>query len=258
MRRRHDALWSSATSAVIVVVLLVSLLALVHVETSTASAHAKTGDPEISTGAFGSGSLGPWRAHAKVISSAAHIRHVVASDGVVLFGDSIAVQDGAALGRLLAQRTGASLAEHSWSGEPTSAAVDALADWAREFGLPHRIVMAVGSNDIFDPAAFTAQVDRAMRIAGSGRTVYWVNVQVSRADEPDAVQVADQRNSEWINLQLAQAQQRYPNLRIVHWAEYLAARPSRVHTLLRDGRHTTVPAGQTARNTLIVQAIQGR
>jgi hypothetical protein len=66
-----------------------------------------------------------------------------------------------------------------------------------------------------------------------------------------------QRNSEWINLQLAQAQQRYPNLRIVHWAEYLAARPSRLHTLLRDGRHTTVPAGQTARNTLIVQAIQG-
>jgi hypothetical protein len=257
MSRRHRALWSSATSVVIVAVLLVLLLGF-HVETSTASAHAKAGDAEAGTGDFGSGTLGPWQAHAKVISSAAHIRHVVATDGVVLFGDSIAVQDGVALGRLLAHRTGASLAEHSWSGEPTSAAVDALSVWAREFGLPHRIVMAVGSNDIFDPAAFTAQVDRAMRIAGRSRTVYWVNVQVSRTDEPDAVQVADQRNSEWINLQLALAQQRYPNLRIVHWAEYLAARPSRMRALLRDGRHTTVPAGQNARNTLIVQAIEGR
>jgi hypothetical protein len=258
MPRRHPALWNSATSAVIIAVLLVVLLALIHVETPTASAHAKAGDAAIAPGGFGSGTLGPWQAHAKVISSAAHIRHVVAADGVVLFGDSIAVQDGAALGRLLARRTGVSLAEHSWSGEPTSAAVDALAVWAREFGLPPRIVMAVGSNDIFDPAAFTAQVDRAMRIAGPGRTVYWVNVQVSRTDEPDATQVADQRNSAWIDLQLAQAYQRYPNLRIVHWAEYLAARPSRLRTLLRDGRHTTVPAGQNARNALIVQAIQGR
>jgi hypothetical protein len=82
-----------------------------------------------------------------------------------------------------------------------------------------------------------------------------VNVQVRRTDEPAAVQVADQRNSEWIDLQLAQAQRRYPNLRIVHWAEYLAARPGRLRADLRDGRHTTVPAGQTARNTLILQAI---
>jgi len=86
--------------------------------------------------------------------------------------------------------------------------------------------------------------------------VFWVNVQVARTDEPTSVQVADQRNSEWIDLQLAQAQQRYPNLRIVHWAEFLAAHPERMRTDLRDGRHTTVPAGQNARNALILQAIQ--
>ena len=88
------------------------------------------------------------------------------------------------------------------------------------------------------------------------RTVYWVDVQVSRTDEPAAVQVADQRNSEWINLQLEQAALQHPNLRIVHWAEFLAASPDRLHTDLRDGRHTTVPAGQSARNTLILQAIR--
>lgn len=39
-------------------------------------------------------------------------------------------------------------------------------------------------------------------------------------------------------------------------AEFLAAHPERLHTDLRDGRHTTVPAGQNARNTLILQAIR--
>jgi len=246
---------SRATSAVIIVVLSATLLVLIHFASPTAHAKAAA-TPAASTGVYGSGTLGHWQANTKVISSAAHVRRVVATDGVVLFGDSIAVQDGEALGRLLAQRTGASFAEYSWAGQPTSAAVDAMAAWARAYGLPHRIVMAVGSNDIFDPPGFTAQVDRALRIAGPSRTVYWVNVQVSRTDEPGPVQVADQRNSEWIDLQLAHAQLRYPNLRIVHWAEFLAARPGRMRTELRDGRHTTVPAGQNARNALILQAIQ--
>jgi len=257
---RHHALATArggATSAVIVAVLTATLLVLIHLESPTAPAKAAAA-PATSIGGYGSGTIGSWRSNAKVISSGAHVRHVVATDGVLLFGDSIAVQDGEALGRLLAQRTGASFAEYSWAGQPTSAAVDAMAAWARAYGLPHRIVMAVGSNDIFDPPAFTAQVDRALRIAGPSRTVYWVNVQVSRTDEPASVQVADQRNSEWVDLQLAQAQERYRNLRIVHWAEFLAARPERMRTDLRDGRHTTVPAGQTARNTLILQAIQHR
>ena len=251
---RHHALATArggATSAVIVAVLTATLLVLIHLESPTAPAKAAAA-PATSIGGYGSGTIGSWRSNAKVISSGAHVRHVVATDGVLLFGDSIAVQDGEALGRLLAQRTGASFAEYSWAGQPTSAAVDALAAWARAYGLPHRIVMS------FEPPAFTAQVDRALRIAGPRRTVYWVNVQVSRTDEPASVQVADQRNSEWVDLQLAQAQVRYRNLRIVHWAEFLAARPERMRTDLRDGRHTTVPAGQTARNTLILQAIQHR
>jgi hypothetical protein len=254
---RHHALATArtgATSAFIIAVLTATLLTLLHLESP--KAHAKAATPAASTDGYGSGTLGSWQANDKVISSPNHIRQVVATNGVVLFGDSIAVQDGAALGRLLQQRLRTTFAEHSWSGQPTSAAVDAMAAWARAYGLPHRIVMAVGSNDIFDPAAFTAQVDRAMKLAGPDRVVYWVNVQVSRTDEPTSVQVADQRNSEWINLQLAQAALRYPNLRIVHWAEFLAARPERMHADLRDGRHTTVPAGQNARNALILQAIQ--
>lgn len=244
--------WS--TSAAIIVVLTASLLALLHLEAPTA--HAKAAAPVVSSGTYGSGALGSWQANSRVISSSAEVRHVVASDGVVLFGDSIAVQDGAALGRLLGQQLGTSFAQYSWAGQPTSAAVDAMAAWAREYGLPRRIVMAVGSNDIFDPPAFAAQVERALQLAGPERTVYWVDVQVSRTDEPPAVQVADQRNSEWINLQLGQAALQHPNLRIVRWTEFLAARPERLHTDLRDGRHTTVPDGQDARNALILQAVR--
>ncbi|MFD3402549.1 hypothetical protein ACFWUU_17830 [Kribbella sp. NPDC058693] len=244
--------WS--TSAAIIVVLTAFLLALLHFDAP--AAHAKTTTSAISTGSYGSGTLGSWQGNNRVISSGAHVRHVVSTNGVVLFGDSIAVQDGEALGRLLGQQLGTTFAEYSWSGQPTSAAVDAMASWAHTYGLPKRIVMAVGSNDIFDPPAFAGQVERALRIAGPGRTVYWVNVQVSRTDEPPSVQVADQRNSEWIDLQLEQAVSHHPNLRIVPWAEFLAARPDRIHTDLRDGRHTTVPAGQNARNALILQAIR--
>jgi hypothetical protein len=242
--------WS--TSAAIIVVLTAFLVALLHLE----APHARAAAPVASTGSYGSGTLGPWAANRRVVSSSADVRHVVATDGVVLFGDSIAVQDGAALGRLLGKDLGTSFAQYSWAGQPSAAAVDELASWARTYGLPRRIVMAVGSNDVFDPPAFTAQVERALRIAGPGRTVYWVDVQVARTDEPAAVQVADQRNSAWIDLQLEQEQLRHPNLRIVHWAEFLAAHPERLHTDLRDGRHTTVPAGQDARNALILQAIR--
>jgi hypothetical protein len=243
------------TSAAIVVVLTAFLLTLLHFDGPAAHA-TKATSAAAGTGSYGSGTLGSWQGNNRVISSGAHVRHVVSTNGVVLFGDSISVQDGEALGRLLGQQLGTTFAEYSWSGQPTSAAVDAMASWARAYGLPKRIVMAVGSNDIFDPPAFAAQVERALRIAGSGRTVYWVNVQVSRTDEPASVQVADQRNSEWINLQLEQAVSHHPNLRIVPWAEFLAAHPERIDTDLRDGRHTTVPAGQNARNALILQAIR--
>ena len=115
--------------------------------------------------------------------------------------------------------------------------------------------MATGTNDIFNPPAFAAQVDRTMNIVGSHRTVVWVNTQIARTAKSATVQLADQRNSAWVNSQLSDAQKKYPNLRIVRWAEYLAAKPARLTMYLREGVHTTVPGGQDARNELIVQAL---
>ncbi|MFI7673030.1 hypothetical protein [Actinophytocola sp. NPDC049390] len=210
---------------------------------------------EAAADGYGSGALGPWEDLSKAISTLTQIRPVLANDGLFMFGDSISVQDGYSLAQRLLDRTGDQIAVHNWSGRPTAPAVDALASWAQSYGLPRRILMATGSNDIFTPPVFAAQVDRTMSIVGPTRTVFWVNTQVARTSQTAAVQLADQRNSAWINLQLADAQKRHPNLRIIRWAEFLAAKPSRLTGYLRDGVHTTVPLGQDARNELIVQAI---
>ncbi len=205
---------------------------------------------------YGSGALGPWEGLSKRISTLDQINPVLNNDGLYMFGDSISVQDGYSFAQRLLSRTGDVIAVHNWSGRPTTPAVDALAQWAQAYGMPRRILMATGTNDIFTPPVFAAQVDRTMSIVGPTRTVYWVNTQVARTSQTAAVQLADQRNSAWINLQLADAQRRHSNLRIVRWAEFLAAKPSRLTTYLEDGVHTTVPLGQDARNELIVQAIE--
>ncbi len=224
--------------------------------TVASSAAAETsGNALTSPGGYGSGVLGAWERQARAISNEAQIRKSRDTDGVFMFGDSLGVQDGPALARMLSA-LGISIAVHNWAGRPVTPAVDALDTWAQEYGLPHRILMSVGSNDIFTPPALAAQVERTMQIVGDERTVYWVNVQAARTAHGPAVQVADQRNSAWINLQLAEAQRRHDNLRIVHWAEHLASKPNRLGKYLRDGLHTSVPLGQAARNALIVQAIK--
>ncbi|MFF0338594.1 hypothetical protein [Kribbella sp. NPDC004875] len=208
-----------------------------------------------SLGNYGSGVLGAWERQARAISNEAQIRRTRETDGVFMFGDSIGVQDGPALARQLS-KLGISIAVHNWAGRPVTPAVDALDTWAQEYGLPHRILMSVGSNDIFTPPAVAAQVDRTMQIVGEERTVYWVNVQAARTAHGADVKVSDQRNSAWINLQLAEAQRRYDNLRIVHWAEHLASSPNRLARYLRDGLHPSVTLGQNARNGLIIDAIK--
>ena len=206
-------------------------------------------------GTYGSGTLGTWTDKARRISTATTCRNAVSKGGVFMFGDSIAVQDGKHLAEQLYARDGSVLAVHNWAGRPTGPAVDALEQWASAYGLPDRILMATGSNDIFAPPGFRAQVDWAIRIA-DGRTLVWVDVHVSRWSQPAAVQVADQRNSGWVNSQLGEAAADWSNLRIVRWAERLAGKPGyRIPAYLSDGVHTSVPLGRAARNAMIVEAL---
>ncbi|WBQ04918.1 hypothetical protein [Kribbella sp. CA-293567] len=221
---------------------------------AAASTVATTGTA--AAGGYGSGDLGAWKHLTKAIAPAATIQRVLAANGVFMFGDSIGVQDGKALSIRLMNTLSLDLAVNNWSGRPTKETVDELANWKAAYGLPRRVVMSCGTNDVFTPPAMAGQIDRAMSIVGSRTTVFWVNTQVARPGLGATVQLADQRNSAWVNLQLADAQRRYPNLRIVRWAEWLAAKPTRLGTYVRGGIHTSVPYGQDARNELIVQAIK--
>lgn len=245
------------------VVACAALFAVITVPAERAGSGRSAGGPvSVASGSgigggHGSGQPGLWLQKGKRISPDEQIRRVRREDGIVMFGDSISVQDGESLAKLLTSTTGDLLATNNWSGRPTGPAVDALQQWSDDFGLPRRILICLGSNDIFEPSGFVAQVDRVMRIAGPNRTVFWVNVYVARTKQPADVRAADQANSELINAQLAAARQRYPNLRIVPWAEFLTADPQRPRTLLRDGVHPSVPVGQKARNTLIVNTIRG-
>ncbi|MFG1909195.1 hypothetical protein [Kribbella sp. NPDC048928] len=210
------------------------------------------------TGPYGSGVGGSWTNTARAISTAAQFQRTRETNGVYMFGDSISVQDGKALATRLLGRDGSQMAVHNWSSRPTSGAVDALQQCASAYGLPRRILMASGSNDIFDPPKFAAQVARAVSIVGQNRILYWVDIQVVRKAVTAPIQLADQRNSSWLNMQLYDAQEKYPNLRIIRWAEWLWVKPYRLLNYLRDGVHPTVPLGQDARNELIVQSLTQR
>lgn len=201
---------------------------------------------------YGSGELGDWTSLGRLISTDKQIVPAVERDGIYLFGDSITVATARGLAELLAPET--LVAVNAWSGRPTTPAVDALAEWVATYGVPRRIVMACGTNDIFAPNVMAAQIERTMSIAGPDRTVIWVNVQASRWSKTPDVQVADQRNSGWINTQIAEAAGRHSNLRVVRWSEFLSAYPTRLTAYLSDGVHTTAEGG-AARNALIRSAV---
>jgi hypothetical protein len=213
--------------------------------------------PPAGGGPYGSGTLGNWTAMPQSVSTPASISLAVAGDGILALGDSI----GVSTFRDLATRLGTSgtlLAMNAKGGRPTAPAVDILNEWAATYQLPRRILMAVGSNDIFNPSGFAAQISRVMSIAGPGVTVYWSEIHVSRWSQPIGVQIADQRNSGWLNVQLHAATAKHQNLRIISWATFLAQQPaSRIRAYLADGVHTTT-AGTAVRNAAITATLRAK
>ncbi|MDQ1538304.1 MAG: hypothetical protein QOE58_2697 [Actinomycetota bacterium] len=207
----------------------------------------------VGTGLYGSGTLGNWAGLSQKVSTPATISRAVSSFGLWGFGDSIGVGTFKDLAVRLGSRT---FAVNAKSGRPTAPAVDILSQWAAAHGLPKQILMAVGSNDIFDPFKLAAQIDRVMKVTGPNVIVYWPEIHVSRWKLPVGVQIADQRNSGCLNAQLHAAAAKHETLKIIRWASFLAERPTyRIGTYLTDGVHTSA-AGMAARNSLIVPIIQ--
>lgn len=119
-----------------------------------------------------------------------------------------------------------------WSGRPTKPAVD----WALSLSVkPRVIVMAIGTNDIYNPGVMAAQIQRLVN-GMPGVRIMWVDV---RAERP-AYAVADMRNSRTVNAQI------WNDLAItpVKWIGWFDAQPSRKALYIdKGGVHPTNPAG---------------
>ena len=204
-----------------------------------------------SSSGSGSGVLGPYAGNPVVAVDAC-------SSGrpgrrVSIIGDSITVRSFDQTVRRLAA-VGADVCANAQAARPTAPSVDALL-------VPPMVdadvwVVATGSNDIFDPAAFPAQVARVLH-AAQGRPVVWVNVFVHRWRVSAAMRVADLRNSRRLNAVLARAAESHPNLTIVDWSGYLTAGPSRERAYLVDGVHPN-DGGQRVRAILVAAAVAPR
>lgn len=200
---------------------------------------------------YGSGRLMPYASRHHRTSSARGFRVAAASPrGCLIIGDSVAALTMPYLQAQARQRLGPECAQEVWNGRPTIGAVDALQRIATTHGLPPHVVMVSGSNDIFDPPAFRAQVERAARIVGPRRTLVWTSVFVRRPATGTAA--ADLGNSRWLTILLSRVAARHRNVQVVDWYGFLVERQRRLATYLVDGVHPT-PAGRAALAELIGQ-----
>ncbi len=147
---------------------------------------------------------------------------------VVIVGDSITTRGYAELATWLAAR-GKTLAGSYWSGRPTTPAVD----WALSLSTkPGILVMASGTNDIFNPAVMTAQVARlkAWADAAPVTRLIWVDTFAQRT----ATDTCDLRNSGWVNSQIRQTM---AGDEVCGWSLGFADNPSRIGYYIQDGIH---------------------
>ena len=192
---------------------------------------------------YGSGVLGAWTGLGHTLTTN------WATADVAVVGDSITNRGWAALNTALA-KIGKTLAVDGWSGRPTAPAVDALL--ARP-ALPPILVMACGTNDIFSPPGMITQVQRvkAGAPAKGVEHILWVDVQCSRWSQTAAVQIADQRNSGWVNNQIHET---IPG-QVVPWAWYFSSAPSRLTTYLEDGVHPKMGTGTEFWRSVLMASI---
>ncbi|MEU4290445.1 hypothetical protein AB0E63_19655 [Kribbella sp. NPDC026596] len=179
---------------------------------------------------FGSGTLGNWPT----------MSHGIVGNWstaeVGLIGDSVTTRCYRSLATLVA-RAGSTLAVNYWSGRPATPAVDWLLAQPRT---PRVLLVQSGPSDIFDPPAVTAQVVRLKAGLPIGTRLLWSDVQVARTRYAPAVQLADQRNSLWVNNQL---RENLPKSQIIPWSSWFSSSPGRVPYYLQDGVHPWATAG---------------
>lgn len=201
---------------------------------------------------YGSGTIGDWSTLGHGQSpSADFVAALNDPDGVYLVGDSIANGNKSAIKTMLANH-GVAMGYNVWSGRPTTPAVDWVEAALNASGLPKQLLMITGSNDVFTPPPFKPQIDRLMGLAGPDRVVWWVTPSVNRA----GYECDDQRNSAWMLRDLYVAADKYPNLHLIDWWQFLANNPLRIAQYTPDGVHPqSSTTGTAAFVALIEQAM---
>jgi lysophospholipase L1-like esterase len=96
-------------------------------------------------------------------------------------------------------------------GRQTAEGVSIIERRAAARQLPSVLIVALGTNDRIDPWAFAPKVERVMKVVGD-RPVVWVNI-----DKPLVEST--------LNLALAIAGMRHPNLAVQDWNAFADAHP---------------------------------
>jgi lysophospholipase L1-like esterase len=210
---------------------------------------------EASPGPYGSGTLGDWSglSHGTQCFTASQatkkvqtIRNYslgVCGEQVLVIGDSITSGGRYALADQFAAK-GKSVYINYWSGRPTTPAVDWL---VTQTSLPPVVIMATGTNDIFNPTVMAAQIKRAQEKVAQfpGTQLFWVDVQATRWGQTEYTERNDQRNSMAVNLAIYQ---NMPTDHVIQWTQRFMNNPSLLNTYLIDGVHpktTPLVTGKT-------------
>lgn len=157
----------------------------------------------------------------------------LAGADVLLVGDSITTLCKSSLTSRL-QANNLTWGVDYWSGRPTKAAVDRVLSLSVK---PKVVVMAIGTNDIYNTPVMAAQIERLKAgLAPFGTRIMWVDV---RAERP-AYATADMRNSRAVNSQIWAASGITP----VKWMGWFDEKPSRKALYIDSGGvHPINPAG---------------
>ncbi|MEP7161679.1 MAG: GDSL-type esterase/lipase family protein [Dermatophilaceae bacterium] len=186
---------------------------------------------------YGSGYHGDYGRFTRQTSPEADLLAAVAStNGCLIIGDSIASSVVSDLVADLRETLGATCVYDAWPGRATEGTANALLDLKRRYGLPRRVIVMSGTNDIFNPPLFEPQMDRIVHGIGPAHEILWLTTFDSRRPRTSR-SVADERNTGWINDVIATRAARTPNMRLVDWDALFRAHPPNIEALLRDGVH---------------------
>lgn len=186
---------------------------------------------------YGSGFHGDYGMYKRETSPEKQQRAAARSiDGCLVIGDSIATFVVKDLVADLRRNLGSTCVHDTWPGRATEGTANALLDLKRRYGLPRRIVVMSGTNDIFNPPLFEAQMNRIIEAIGPDRQILWVSTFDSR--RPSTAQSkADERNTAWINSVLEARASKTPNMQIVPWDSLFRDNSGNVEAMLPDGVH---------------------